>query len=106
MAKPDWGRKRRLRPRANQTDCHAQDNSGCDVPQRKAKSRVIVVPLRKAKRTAILSAVTQFHGNVCLAAEKLEIGRTTLYRKLKEYGVPLGRRRSRKETRRSRGLAR
>ncbi len=44
-----------------------------------------IVPLEKAKKTAILAAVKQLNGNVPLAAERLEIGKTTLYRKLKEY---------------------
>lgn len=53
--------------------------------QKKAKPKIIA--LHKVMKTAILAAVTESNGDVCLAAEKLEIGKTTLYRKLKEYGV-------------------
>lgn len=45
-----------------------------------------IVPMAKAKKAAILAAVRQVGGDVGLAAERLEIGRTTLYRKLREYG--------------------
>lgn len=55
------------------------------VVQEKPKPKVIA--LHKVMRAAILAAVIESNGNVCLAAEKLEIGKTTLYRKLQEYGV-------------------
>jgi transcriptional regulator of acetoin/glycerol metabolism len=56
-----------------------------------------IAPLAKAKKTAILAAVRQVGGDVALAADKLEIGKTTLYRKLKEYGR--GRRAKRRKVR-------
>jgi transcriptional regulator of acetoin/glycerol metabolism len=46
-----------------------------------------IMPLRQVKKAAILAAVKQLDGNLSLAAEKLDIGTTTLYRKLKEYGA-------------------
>jgi transcriptional regulator of acetoin/glycerol metabolism len=49
--------------------------------------RPAILPLEKAKKAAILAAVKQSGGNVVLAAERLEIGKTTLYRKLKQYGA-------------------
>jgi transcriptional regulator of acetoin/glycerol metabolism len=52
----------------------------------KRPSKREIMPLRQVKRVAILAAVKQLDGNLSLAAEKLEIGKTTLYRKLKEYG--------------------
>lgn len=55
--------------------------------QQKANSKARVITLREAEKAAIVSALTQSDGHVCLAAERLEIGKTTLYRKLKEYGV-------------------
>jgi len=39
------------------------------------------------EKQAILSTITQLHGDKLLAARLLGIGKTTLYRKLKEYGL-------------------
>jgi transcriptional regulator of acetoin/glycerol metabolism len=58
-----------------------------------------IMPLRQTKKAAILAAVQQLGGNVPLAAEKLEIGVTTLYRKLKQYGVISKKRRRKREHR-------
>jgi len=44
-----------------------------------------VLPLRDLERQAILRAVTEARGDKLLAARRLGIGKTTLYRKLKEY---------------------
>ncbi len=44
-----------------------------------------VVPLRELERQAILRAVADARGDKLLAARMLGIGKTTLYRKLKEY---------------------
>ena len=46
-----------------------------------------IVPLSKLEKRAIIQAVEQVHGDKIEAARKLGIGKTTLYRKLKEYGV-------------------
>lgn len=43
--------------------------------------------LTELERDAILQAVDQLHGDKLEAAKVLGIGKTTLYRKLKEYGV-------------------
>jgi two-component system response regulator HydG len=43
--------------------------------------------LVELEREAILQAVDQLHGDKLEAAKVLGIGKTTLYRKLKEYGV-------------------
>jgi transcriptional regulator of acetoin/glycerol metabolism len=66
----------------------------------KRPSNPEVLPLREIKKAVILAAVEQLDGNVLLAAEKLDIGKTTLYRKLKEYGMAKQRRRKRKTTKR------
>ena len=50
------------------------------------KSRAIT-PLWKVEKAAILSALQKLNGDKILAARKLGIGKTTLYRKLKEYGI-------------------
>jgi DNA-binding NtrC family response regulator len=44
-----------------------------------------ILPLVDLERKAILEAIEQLHGDKLLAAKLLGIGKTTLYRKLKEY---------------------
>jgi DNA-binding NtrC family response regulator len=44
-----------------------------------------IVPLVDIEKKAILEAIEQLHGDKLLAARMLGIGKTTLYRKLKEY---------------------
>jgi len=46
-----------------------------------------VVPLADLERQAILGAIRALHGDKLQAARLLGIGKTTLYRKLKEYGI-------------------
>ena len=46
-----------------------------------------VVPLAELERQAILSAIRKLGGDKLRAAQLLGIGKTTLYRKLKEYGI-------------------
>jgi transcriptional regulator of acetoin/glycerol metabolism len=46
-----------------------------------------VIPLAEVEKRAILHALQVTRGDRTLAAELLGIGRTTLYRKLKEYGL-------------------
>ena len=43
--------------------------------------------LREVEKDIILEALTFYEGNIQKAASKLGIGRNTLYRKLKEYGI-------------------
>ena len=45
-----------------------------------------VVPMAELEKQSILNALTQVNGDKMLAARLLGIGKTTLYRKLKEYG--------------------
>jgi two-component system response regulator HydG len=44
-----------------------------------------ILPLVDIEKKAILEAIEQLHGDKLLAARMLGIGKTTLYRKLKEY---------------------
>jgi transcriptional regulator of acetoin/glycerol metabolism len=67
----------------------------------KPPSEPEALSLREIKKAAILAAVEQLDGNIPLAAEKLEMGQTTLYRKLKEYGMAKQRGRTGKKTRRA-----
>jgi two-component system response regulator HydG len=46
-----------------------------------------VVPLAELEKRAILGTIEKLNGDKLLAAKLLGIGKTTLYRKLKEYGV-------------------
>jgi DNA-binding NtrC family response regulator len=48
---------------------------------------VPILPLAEVERTAITQALLSLHGNCGEAARLLGIGRTTLYRKLKEYDI-------------------
>lgn len=55
---------------------------------------VRILPLAEVERKAIIDTLNQLNGNKQMAAQLLGIGKTTLYRKLKEYGIgpdrPLG----------------
>ena len=44
-----------------------------------------VVPIAEVERHAILNAVAEAKGDKLLAAQMLGIGKTTLYRRLREY---------------------
>jgi len=57
------------------------ENSADPMPQ--------VKTLAELEKQAILAMLEQVNGDKLLAARLLDIGKTTLYRKLKEYGVTL-----------------
>lgn len=44
-----------------------------------------IVPISEMEKKTILNTITQLNGDKLLAARLLGIGKTTLYRKLKEY---------------------
>ena len=46
-----------------------------------------MTPLQKLERQAIVSALEETGGDRVRAAKRLGIGKTTIYRKLKEYGI-------------------
>ena len=46
-----------------------------------------VVPISEMEKQSIFNALAQTNGDKLLAARLLGIGKTTLYRKLKEYGA-------------------
>jgi len=56
-------------------------SDGFEPPQRQGR----VVPIAEVERHAILNAVAEAKGDKLLAAKMLGMGKTTLYRKLKEY---------------------
>ena len=57
------------------------------MAQRKAPARSGVRTLSEIERAHILEVLEQTGGDRTLTATLLGIGRTTLYRKLKEYGL-------------------
>jgi DNA-binding NtrC family response regulator len=54
-----------------------------------AASNASVIPLAELERRAIMNALEYTNGDRAVAAHLLGIGRTTLYRKLKEYQLPV-----------------
>jgi DNA-binding NtrC family response regulator len=44
-----------------------------------------IMPMAELEKQTILSTIAQLNGDKLLAARMLGIGKTTLYRKLKEY---------------------
>jgi DNA-binding NtrC family response regulator len=48
-----------------------------------------IVSMAELEKQAILNTIRQLHGDKLAAARALGIGKTTLYRKLKEYGIAL-----------------
>ncbi|HZY61122.1 MAG TPA: sigma-54 dependent transcriptional regulator [Edaphobacter sp.] len=63
--------------------------AGADAEEAQAKAEVEasnnIIPLAEIEKQTILKAIEQLHGDKLLAAQLLGIGKTTLYRKLKEY---------------------
>ena len=53
-------------------------------------SELPVGTLESLERQAILAAMGRHGGNAAAVARELDIGRATLYRKLKQYNVPGG----------------
>jgi DNA-binding NtrC family response regulator len=49
----------------------------------------VIVPLHELEKRAILEAIEYTHGDRTTAASLLGIGRTTLYRKMKEYNLEI-----------------
>ena len=45
------------------------------------------MPMREIERRAIIAALIRTGGNMTQAMRELGLGRTTLYRKLKKYGL-------------------
>jgi transcriptional regulator with PAS, ATPase and Fis domain len=50
-----------------------------------AEGSAKIIPISEMERKTILNTITQLNGDKLLAARLLGIGKTTLYRKLKEY---------------------
>jgi two-component system response regulator HydG len=57
------------------------------APASHANAGEAVVSIADMEKQAILGTIRQLHGDKLMAARLLGIGKTTLYRKLKEYGL-------------------
>jgi two-component system response regulator HydG len=49
--------------------------------------RLKIIPMAELEKQTILNAITELHGDKLQAARLLGIGKTTLYRKLKDYAA-------------------
>jgi two-component system response regulator HydG len=58
-----------------------------ELPSASPAVRGPVLPLAQLEKEAILETLRKLNGDKLLAARLLGIGKTTLYRKLKEYGI-------------------
>jgi two-component system response regulator HydG len=62
-----------------------------EIHQRKTRPQrgfeVDIVPLAEMERQAIMQALLQVGGDKSEAARRLGIGKSTLYRKIKRYGL-------------------
>ncbi len=62
----------------------AVDSPGSPIRENKS---VEVIPLSEMEKQAITAALDIYDGNIQKVAAKLGIGRNTLYRKIREYGI-------------------
>ena len=67
------------------TALHGPSSASADVEAGEPAPRPVVMPLCEIEKRAILEALAYTKGDHTTAAQLLGIGRTTLYRKLKEY---------------------
>lgn len=70
----------------------ATNNSNILTPEVNGTEVVVpkrgnIIPIAEIERQAILGTIDQLGGDKIMAAKLLGIGKTTLYRKLKEYGM-------------------
>jgi two-component system response regulator HydG len=65
----------------------AQTERATEAVLQSAPAAPRVTPLAELEKQAILNTIKQLKGDKLLAARLLGIGKTTLYRKLKEYGL-------------------
>ncbi len=63
------------------TDIHSAPGTSSTAPSGAPK----IIPMIEVEKQTILNAITQLNGDKLMAARLLGIGKTTLYRKLKEY---------------------
>jgi two-component system response regulator HydG len=61
--------------------------TGAPVQLTSAAPEARILPMTEIEKQTILGAITHLNGDKLMAAKLLGIGKTTLYRKLKEYGA-------------------
>lgn len=74
-------------PVIHTVDLPSNLQTSASAPAQVPLGREGILPLRELEKRAILQAVQELGGDKLLAARLLGIGKTTLYRKLKEYEV-------------------
>jgi two-component system response regulator HydG len=62
-------------------------DSDAATPESLPAKKERIVTIMEMERSAILGAIERLDGDKLMAAQQLGIGKTTLYRKLKEYGI-------------------
>ena len=63
----------------------AVSGSQARTPAAAESSSAKIIPMADLEKQTILTTITQLNGDKLLAARLLGIGKTTLYRKLREY---------------------
>jgi len=58
-----------------------------ESPNREASGNLRIIPMAELEKRTILNAITELNGDKLQAARLLGIGKTTLYRKLKDYAA-------------------
>lgn len=67
---------------------HRQESAAqATIPTNHVEAGPTIVSIAEMERQAILGTIRQLKGDKLMAAKLLGIGKTTLYRKLKEYGL-------------------
>jgi DNA-binding NtrC family response regulator len=69
---------------------HAVDEDGLEQSDAMGAPQGGIVSIAEMEKQAILGTIRQLNGDKLMAAKLLGIGKTTLYRKLKEYGITEG----------------
>jgi len=75
---------------AHRQEAATETTSAAAAPEGIAESGPTIVSIAKMEKQAILGTIRQLKGDKLMAAKLLGIGKTTLYRKLKEYGLADG----------------
>ena len=70
-----------------ETDLMAANDAGVVLKDGPTVPSNAIAPIAEIERHAILSTIHHLNGDKLMAAKLLGIGKTTLYRKLKEYGL-------------------
>ncbi len=69
---------------------HVMEENGLEQSAPMNASEGGIVSIAEMEKQAILGTIRQLNGDKLMAAKLLGIGKTTLYRKLKEYGISEG----------------